>query len=310
MPVLCAVCACLAVFWFVRVGLKNDVLALGAAFLSVVSFQTTVSINAYSLANWWALVFAFVLFGLLLKGFEARSWRFMLAGSVVGMVLLLSHPYTWDVVMAILLGYAAVSFAWSFLKKRPEERHEVLGVCLVLGLNLAFFVVYSLLPFGKGVSSASEGTVSLISPGAGFLGLQRRLREYGSDCGLGVCLGIPCWWFLLFLGCSVLQIYAKRFNRLVLLWVAVPSLALFAVSPSTFYFYRLVYLVPFQVLAAAGLYWIVSRLEKAMSAKNSWVFAVLKIVVIILVVLFLLNYAVTLGRRNRSAHDSMTPTED
>ena len=290
MPALCAVCACLAVFWFVRVSLKNDVLALGAAFLSVVSFQTTVSINAYSLANWWALVFAFVLFGLLLKGFEGRSWRFMLGASVVGMVLLLSHPWTWDVVMAILLGYAGVSLAWSFLKKRPEERREVLGVCLVLGLNLAFFVVYGLLPFGKGVSSASVGTMSSISPGAGFLGLQGGLESM-VQLWVGGLFGNPLLVVLAVFGVFCFADFAKRFNRLVLLWVAVPSLALFGVSPSTFYFYRLVYLVPFQVLAAAGLYWIVSRLEKAMSAKKNWVFAVLKIVVITLVVLFLLNYA-------------------
>ncbi len=290
MPALCAVCACLAVFWFVRVGLKNDVLALGAAFLSVVSFQTTVSIYAYSLANWWAIVFAFVFFGLLLKGFEARSWRYLLASAFVGMVLLLSHPYTWDVVMAVLLGYAAVSLALSFLKKRPEEKREVLGVCLVLGLNLAFFVVYSLLPFGRGVSSASEGTVSMISPGAGFLGLLGGLERM-VQLWVGGVFGNPLLVVLAVFGVFCFADFTKRFNRLVLLWMAVPSLALFAVSPNNFYFYRLVYLVPFQVLAAAGLYWIVNRLEKALSAKNNWVFAALKILVILLVVLFLLNYA-------------------
>ncbi|MDQ1280684.1 MAG: hypothetical protein QG670_1947, partial [Thermoproteota archaeon] len=76
MPILCAVCMCLAVLWFVRVCLKNDILALGAAFLSVVSFQLTVSINAYFLANWMALILAFTLFGLLLKSLEERSRRY------------------------------------------------------------------------------------------------------------------------------------------------------------------------------------------------------------------------------------------
>ena len=290
MPAFCAVCACLAVFWFVRVGLKNDVLALGAAFLSVLSFQTTVGINAYSLANWWALVLAFVLFGLLLKGFEVRSWRFMLAGSIVGMVLLLSHPYTWDVVMAILLGYAVVSLVWSFLKKKPEEKLEILGVFLVLGLNLVFFVVYSSLPFGKGVNNASEGTVSMISPGAGFLGLQKGLESM-VQLWVGGVLGNPLLVILAIFGIFYFVDFAKRFNRLLLLWVALPSLALFVVSPSNFFFYRLVYLVPFQVSAATGLYWLASRLANLMNPKKSPVFQVLKYVVIILVVLFLLNYA-------------------
>ena len=197
-----------------------------------------------------------------------RSWWFVLAGSVVGMVLLLSHPWTWDVVMAILLGYAVVSSVWSFLKNRPEERRQVLGVCLVLGLNIVFFVVYGLLPFGKGVSSASEGTVSSISPGAGFLGLQRGLDSM-VQLWVGGVFGNPLLVVLAVFGLFCFADFAKRFNRLVLLWVAVPSLALFVVSPSTFYFYRLVYLVPFQVLAAAGLYWIVGRLENVTNTKKS-----------------------------------------
>jgi len=147
-----------------------------------------------------------------------------------------------------------------------------------------------LLPFGSGVSSAGEGVVSLVSPGAGFLGLQAGLESM-VRLWVGGVFGNPLLVVLAVFGVFCFLDFAKRFNRLVLLWVTVPSLVLFGVSPSSFLFYRLVYLVPFQVLAAGGVYWLVCRLEKVTSAKKGWVFVALKIMAIILVVLFLLNYA-------------------
>ena len=290
MPILCAVCACLAVFWFVRTSLKNDVLALGAAFLSVTSFQLTVSINAYSLANWLALIMAFVLFGLLLKGFEERSLKFLLACSVAGMVLLLVHPYTWYIVMAILVAYGAASLVWMLLKNKPEEKLDVLRLILVLAINFVFYMVYSLSPFGKGVSSVSESVVTWVSPAFGFLNVHSGLANM-VDWWVGGLFGNALLVGLAIFGAVLLSDFAKRFNRLMMLWVAVPSVLLFVVSAESFFYYRLVYLVPFQILAFAGLYWIAARLEAWLSTRTGRDAQVLRIVLIAGGSLFLLNYA-------------------
>jgi hypothetical protein len=68
-------------------------------------------------------------------------------------------------------------------------------------------------------------------------------------------------------------------------------LALLAVSPDPYY-YRFLYLIPIQVQAAAGLVWIISKLGFV----RSWFKAdrnlpTFKILTVMLVVLFLLNYA-------------------
>jgi hypothetical protein len=85
--------------------------------------------------------------------------------------------------------------------------------------------------------------------------------------------------------------FSKRFTRFLLLWVTVPALALFAVSPGGYFYYRLMYLVPVQVLAAVGLYWIINRLCAAMDKKDSRVILAFKLILVVLVIVFMLNYA-------------------
>jgi hypothetical protein len=78
---------------------------------------------------------------------------------------------------------------------------------------------------------------------------------------------------------------------MMLLWVAIPSLALLATPPDLFY--RIIYLIPMQIPAAAGLYWILDKL-KGMEARfrvSEKYSRVLERSLVALVALFLLNYA-------------------
>jgi hypothetical protein len=108
---------------------------------------------------------------------------------------------------------------------------------------------------------------------------------------VGGLFGNPLLILLAVAGVFSMFDFAKRFNRIMLLWVMVPSLALLAVTPDPYY-YRFLYLIPIQVQAAAGLFWIISKLGFVRSwfkaGRNLRTF---KILTVTLVVLFLLNYA-------------------
>jgi len=68
-------------------------------------------------------------------------------------------------------------------------------------------------------------------------------------------------------------------------------LALLAVSPDPYY-YRFLYLIPIQVQAAAGLLWAISKLEFVRGwFKANRNFLTFKILIVMLAVLLLLNYA-------------------
>jgi len=176
MPVVCCVGLSLAVFWFVRVGLHNDALAFSSGLFTVFSFQTTVGLYAYHVSNWIALIEAFLLFGLVLRSTEKRSWKYMVAAALVGVALLFTHPYTWDVVVAVLCAYLVWSILRLYFGRSTDGKVHVLQLLLVLGLNLVAYLVYSVLPFGQGVSSGALGFAGRSITFPNILGLQGGLE--------------------------------------------------------------------------------------------------------------------------------------
>lgn len=290
MPIVCAVCLSLAVFWFVKVGTNDRCLALMSSLFSAFSFQTTVSIFAYSLANWFAMVEAFLLFAFLLKGSQKHSWRYISISALIGMALLLTHPYTWSVLIVILVSY----LAW-ILVGRSEEKAEIAPMVMLLGANLLFYVFYSLAPFGKGLGNGGGAVLHMVGVSNPFQ-LQSGLAIMVS-LRVGGLFGNPLMIILAVVGMFSMINFSRsltKFHRIVLLWVIIPSLALFAIpSGQELLYYRLVYLVPFQILAAVGLYWMLDKLKDMehrhkLSVKYSYV---LRVLLFTLVVLFLLNYA-------------------
>jgi hypothetical protein len=66
---------------------------------------------------------------------------------------------------------------------------------------------------------------------------------------------------------------------------------LFFVSPESYFFYRILYLLPCQVLAALGLFWAFRKIGRLQIPQGNKKVLLFKIAVMVLVVLFLLNYA-------------------
>ena len=299
MPSLCAVGLSLAVFWFVWEGSKNKLLALVSALFAVFSLQTVAGVFTYSVANWFAVIEAFVFLTLILKSFKDHVWGYSLGASVVGIVLLLTHPVTWYFVMAVTTAY----FLWILFEtfsRQTEERTASLRIAAIICLNLVFYAVYSLLPYGSyvtgswaaalnlsGVSSTNVAQpFGLLSFANIPLGLQNVVEVW-----VGGVFGNPLLVALSVAGIFAVRGYSKRFREVLLLWVMVSSLVLFVGSPNTYFFYRVLYLVPFQVFAAAGFFWIFEKIESHTKFSLNKEFQLLEAAAFILIVLFFLNYS-------------------
>jgi hypothetical protein len=289
MPTILAVCLSLAVYWFVKVGTKNELAALVSSLFSSFSFQVTVGLFSYFIANWLAIIESLLMLVFLLKSFEKQSWKYIAVSAVIGMAVLLTHPYTWDVLMAILVLY----FAWTFFGKKSGKKRDILLLTLLLASNFVFYTAYALAPFGKGLSSGEGTNLSNVASGIGvsnLLNLQNNLASMVQSY-VGGLLGNPLLILLAVAGVFSMFDFAKRFNRIMLLWVMVPSLALLAVTPDPYY-YRFLYLIPIQVQAAAGLLWIINKLEVLRGwFKTDRNLRAFKTLIVVLTVLFLLNYA-------------------
>ncbi|MGD0159082.1 MAG: hypothetical protein ABSB89_02160 [Candidatus Bathyarchaeia archaeon] len=289
MPTILAICLSLAIYWFVKVGTKNELAALMSSLFSSFSFQITVGLFGYFLANWLAIIESLVLMIFLLNSFEKQSWKYLAASAVMGFSVLLTHPYTWDVLMAILIIY----FAWALIGKRSRREREILLLILLLASNFLFYTVYALAPFGKGISSSAGGGIYEVGSGisvSNLLNLQRNVAMIVQSY-VGGLLGNPLLVLLAIVGVFSMFDFAKRFNKIMILWIAVPALALLAVSPDPYY-YRFLYLIPIQIQAAVGVVWIMTRLEVVKSwFKTNRNFRIFKILIVVLIVFFLFNYA-------------------
>src|SRR5271157_995095 len=289
MPTILALCLCLAVYWFVKVGTKNEFAALMSSFVSSFSFQVTVGIFAYFMANWMAIIESLLLLVFLLKSSEKKSWKLMAVSAIMGMAVLLTHPYTWDVLMVILIFY----FAWAFIRKGSGRKREILLLTVLSMSNFVFYAAYSLAPFGKSLSSAEGGNLSTVTSSISFsnlLNLQNNVVMIVQSY-VGGLFGNPLLVLLAVVGVFSMFDFSKKFNKIMMLWVVVPSLALLIVSPDPYY-YRFLYLIPIQIQAAAGLLWMISKLEHVKSwFKGQSNLRTFKILIVGLIVLFLLNYA-------------------
>ena len=293
MPILCCVALSVAVFWFVRNGIHNDYVALTAGFFTVFSFQTTVGIYAYSISNWLALIMMFSLFAVFLKNQNKKAWSLTLTATALGAATLLTHPYTWDVMMALLFALL-IWEAKNIIRKQTKNKLQTIQLTTIIVVNITIFGIYSLLPFGKGLSTGGAGFAakSLVLPN--ITGLQEGLKS-SVEMWVGGLYGNSVLLILAILGMVAAVGLAGKFGRLMFLWVMVPSLVLFVVSAENYMFYRIFYELPVQVLAAMGLFGIFNWIETKYELKDSKTFLLLKIAIFALVFLVLLNYALRSG---------------
>jgi hypothetical protein len=278
----------LAVFLFVKQGTKDERTALLASALSTLSFQTTIGVFAYFAANWLAIIESLLMLVFLLKTFENHSRKWAAASTLAGFVVLLTHPYTWDVLMVII-------FLWLFwvaVEKKPEIKSQAVPLIFLLASNLVFYFAYSHAPFGTQVGSGAglaSGVLSSVSV-SNFLTLQTNLANTVQFV-LGGLFANPLLIILALAGVLSMFNLAKTFNRIMLLWIIIPSIAMLVVSPDPYY-YRFMYLIPIQIQAAAGLQWIINRLERAKtSLRINKTLGTAPILIVTLVLLLMLNYA-------------------
>jgi hypothetical protein len=106
---------------------NNDTAALLASFLTAISFQTLIGIYAGFYANWFALIIGYLSFVFLFKFLKTSSIVNLGVYSMLIVLLLLSHAYTWTI-LAIVTGI----FLGVMLKLDYYRKKNVILLLLVL----------------------------------------------------------------------------------------------------------------------------------------------------------------------------------
>ena len=258
-PGLPAILLALSSYIFLRVATKDEWLAAVGSLLSVFSIQTTVSMFAGIFVNCLAISEAMLFFSFFLKGSEAgRRIGWAAPTVVMGFLVLVTHFWTWGVMMAVVTAYLLIALLrWRLAAQKLELKREFIFAVLVLASSTAPILLVLLatpltpLSVAAVVSNMPAVREVLNSMSLSFLGNVWTILVFTITYYVGGFFANPLIYLLGFLGVFRLSKLGGCSSRILLLWLALTSVG--SVLMDSWYQWRLLYLLPFQIFALFGL---------------------------------------------------------
>ena len=271
LPTILGPLLAVSTFIFVRAGSQNERVAGVASVLSVLSFNTTVGMWAGFYANWLALTEAYLFLAALLVFFRNASATKFVILTLLSLGVLLTHPWTWVIVMAVAIGFVVTVWrdAGKTILLKP------LGLLFTINI-LADFTKSQI--YGGLVAAQIPSTSLSGSSVSQTLGLWPNLISgiffaYEGLLGDAILLALPMI-AMLFVR------FKDRFERLLALWVALGSLA-FPVLPFLIWT-RILYDMPLPIMTSISLLLLIRPAGKKTAHAN---------LAFLLVLLLSANYA-------------------
>lgn len=237
----------LATTFLTRQLTANDKIAIIAAFLTAISFQTLAGIYSGFYANWLALVFGYLAFGLLIKFLKMPSRLTIVLLAVTMSALVLAHVYTWTIMLSVGFVFLSVLLLLNYY---PRKR--ILLIYLVLSSSIAVDILKSSV---TGSSSGLDADVSLGKKGLGIGQFSERLKTladtvqtyYGGIYANIAILGLGLYWLIRCSSRHLASIFLLIFMSSALIPLFIGDWVLQS---------RVLYEIPFQIPAAIALLFI------------------------------------------------------
>jgi hypothetical protein len=277
LPMLLAPLLVLATFFFTRGAGFNFRAASLASLFTAFSFHITAGMFGGFLSNWIGLIFLYLSFGFFFQSLKKRSWNLLGATVALQVALMLSHVYTWMMLVgALALFLAVTSISW--LKKRGDSS-EVKIASAALAANILAYAVRNL-ALGVALMPSDAAAVSQETMSLSFLQsfwwiLNRSITEY-----LGISLMNPLLFFLAFLGAFAVALNARTVNRFLLAFLAA------SIVPFMFGDWvmqtRILYNLPIQIFSLLGCFMVIRLVQNSFNESESKKLCTLLFVLIIL----------------------------
>ena len=293
MPVVLLFLLMFSSFFFVRT-CRDLFHASTAMLVSVFSFQVTVGFYAGFFANWFALFFVYMFYGLLLRVLErrGRGSLLLLLSGVSSVAVLYTHPWTWILlVMVILSAYAVTTLLIAYFRRGSIRGYgwELKVVSVLLIFNLVMFYVKGLLGVGGGARLGGYVDVRLFKPSVWNVFLLKYFLDKTFNWYVGGFYACAPAIILAILGVFSIFDYADRGNRLLLDWMLIASAMAFVNFP---WQARFLYLMPFNIYVAYGILYGAGWLSRFLRLKGHRCLAVAAFwILYVLSILLLMNYA-------------------
>lgn len=166
-PVLLNPLFVIASYYFSYEFYRNHRFASWCAFLSSTGLTLTSSMFAYYLTSLLALCLVFVSLGLLFRAFRVQDRKSLFGASVLGVLLVFTHPWTMDQYVSGLV------FLFGYLLYRRGEQYKVRSLYLVGYFGVIGLAELSKILFFKSVGGAAASETVLL----GLIGIDEILRD-------------------------------------------------------------------------------------------------------------------------------------
>jgi hypothetical protein len=249
LPIILGPGLVLAVFFLTRELTSDDTTSLLASFLTAISFHTLIGIYSGIYANWLALIIGYMSLVFLIKFLKAPNKLNLLVYSILLILLVFTHVYTWTI-LALFSGIFLV--VMSRLNFYPKKNIAVL--LLVVLLSVAIDVTRSVLTGVSGGIQSDAGLASIAGTGQSSLlwaNLTDTTQNFaGGLFGNFIIFSLGIYWLFR----SNSRELSSIFILIFLVMAVLPLLFGDGVIQS-----RMLYDIPFQIPAAIGLTYLKRR---------------------------------------------------
>ena len=284
----------LATYILINVITKDRILALLSSFLAAFSINTTVGMFAGIFANWLAISWTLLLFAVLLYA-PNKGFRFSIPATfMLSFLILITHSWTWILLMITLITFMALTLIYRYLKGgRKKLGKDFMTVTFILLSNFALVLGFLIIMPGSELIKLSYevwNTVSLAHFFEFLPNLALIVRLY-----VGGFFGNPVIYLLAIFGLITLRDLENPFNRLIISVLIPASLIGFLIGP--FWLWRILYMVPYQILATLGFAFIMNAFKKLSHSSSNIggtedrVLKHVMLIILLLIVLSQFNYA-------------------
>jgi len=266
--IIVSVLSALGSFFLVKEMGQGDLASLLAALFASLSPQMLVGTLASIFSNWLAMAEILFFFAFLLRAAKTSGKSWLAASLAVSLVIMVTHPWTWPILMLVLAIYVALSASrdrsWDSVRRSA-------GLRILAGSTLVGLVVFSV----AGGLAVSQGVVSL----AYYFGLVENLRLqrppdlFLRDVQIALfnysTQGLFSNWLMISLavvGVFGLGKMGKETRVLLESWILGPSLLILFLGPEIQW--RLLFLIPYHILAVLGVTTLMGVLRRLISAPD------------------------------------------
>ena len=246
-PIILGPLLSLSLYYFVKAGSGNGGGAAISALAGCFSFNVTVGIWAGYLANWMAMIIAYFFLGSFFLFERSKRRTVLLPLFLLSMALLLTHPWTWALILATIFVYAIV---------RSGDQRKLLTISSVILILSGIVVDFAKNQIAGGSTLAADlGTKAPVFGISQFLMFWPNVWTaltvfYSGLLGNAVLLGLSAL-------CFAAIIFRGKVALMSFCWVACASIPF--VLLNAFHQTRLIYDLPIPPLAALGSLWLMSR---------------------------------------------------